>query len=438
MSQPHSHNKKNEPPGGVLGQGQDEALLKQSFEFLSSLHKLLRLSLLAVPIEEVLSQALEELLAIPWLSLLHKGGVFLVDDKDCLVLKAQGGLHPQPLSSCATVPFGHCLCGKAAQSGELIHTAALGPDHEVTYEGMRPHGHYVVPIRLEQRTLGVIVLYLAEGHPSDPREAEFLRAVADILAGIIARKKVEESLRRSDAILRQVQKMDAIDKLAAGAAHDFNNLITLISGHAAILFEGLPEGEARESAHAIQMASKSVASLTGKLLAFSREAPLAPKDIDLNASVASTVDLLGLTLGKDIRFILDLAPTGAKAWFDPVQFEQIVINIAVNARDAMPDGGELSFKTGRVRLDTDAVKHMGVAPGEYAVLDISDTGTGMSEEVQSRIFKPFFTTKPPGQGTGLGLAMVAGIVKGSGGAVSVHSQPGNGTRFRLYLPTALA
>jgi PAS domain S-box-containing protein len=242
--------------------------------------------------------------------------------------------------------------------------------------------------------------------------------------------------RNLESQLRQSQKMEAIGQLASGVAHDFNNLLAVIMGSAEMLLEELPaESRSREDIVEILGASKSAAQLTRQLLAFSRKQALAPRLVNLNELIGSTEKLLRRTLGGDMDLRTMLATDLGVARADPGQLEQVIINLAVNARDAMASGGRLTIETANVELDASYVdRHMMVPPGRYVVMTVSDTGTGMDAAVQARIFEPFFTTKPRDKGTGLGLATVYGIVKQSGGFIWVYSELGRGTVFKVYLP----
>jgi PAS domain S-box-containing protein len=236
--------------------------------------------------------------------------------------------------------------------------------------------------------------------------------------------------------LRQAQKMEAVGRLAGGVAHDFNNLLTAILGYAELIEEQLPPGHALERDVAeILKAGTSAAALTSQLLAFSRKQVLRPQAIDLNAVIAHISGMLGRVIGEHITLETSLAAALPPVTADRGQIEQIVMNLAVNARDAMPAGGRLTIETRAIVLDDDyAGEHPDVAPGSYVMLAVSDTGTGMDEETRAHMFEPFFTTKSRGEGTGLGLATVYGIVKQSGGAIAVYSEPGLGTSFKIYLP----
>jgi PAS domain S-box-containing protein len=258
-----------------------------------------------------------------------------------------------------------------------------------------------------------------------------VRGFAVVLADITERLRLENRLR-------QTEKMEAVGQLAGGVAHDFNNLLTVITSYSAFLLGDLPEeSPMRADVQQIDGAAKRAASLTRQLLAFSRQQVLRPQLLTLNGVVSGLEKMLRRLVREDIEMTTVLDPGVGLVEADPGQVEQVIINLAVNARDAMPQGGILTIRTANVELDDSYVerrREVSIVPGRYVMLSVADTGTGMTAEVQERIFEPFFTTKAADVGTGLGLATVYGIVKQSGGFIWTYSEPGLGTVFKVYLP----
>ena len=230
--------------------------------------------------------------------------------------------------------------------------------------------------------------------------------------------------------------MEAIGQLAGGIAHDFNNLLTIIKGYSQLSLMGLKEGNAlKANIEQIEKATNRAADLTGRILAFSRHQMMDMKVLNLNTIVENLEKMLHRMIGENIELKMYLAEDFGRVKTDAGQIEQVIMNLAVNAKDAMPDGGKLTIATANVELDeTYARNHIAVSPGRYVMLSVSDTGIGMTPEVKERVFEPFFTTKKKGEGTGLGLSTVYGIVKQSGGNICVYSEVGKGTTFKIYLP----
>jgi len=247
----------------------------------------------------------------------------------------------------------------------------------------------------------------------------------------VQRQKLEDHLRQS-------QKMEAIGRLAGGVAHDFNNLLTVIKGHTALMLEQLqPDETLYSSSRQIEQAADRAASLTRQLLAFCRMQVLQPKVLDLNALISDMAKMLSRLIRADIHFSFRPGESLSRVKADPGQLEQVILNFAVNAVDAMPNGGTLTIETHNVTVDENTARTRPVVPlGSYVMLAVTDTGCGMDNQIKARIFEPFFTTKELGKGTGLGLATVYGVIKQSGGWVWVESEPGKGTRFEVYLPQA--
>jgi signal transduction histidine kinase len=244
--------------------------------------------------------------------------------------------------------------------------------------------------------------------------------------------------REAEAQLLQAQKMEAVGQLTGGVAHDFNNLLTVIIGGLDLARDRAP-ADLRPTIEGALRAAERGASLVQRLLAYSRKQALAPAELDLNSLAAGMEELLRRTLGEDVDVELQLSPQLWTATADRGQVENAILNLAVNARDAMPDGGKLTIETGNVGLDADyAARNADVVPGDYVMLAVTDTGTGMPAEVADRAFEPFFTTKEVGKGSGLGLSMVYGFARQSGGHVKIYSEVGHGTAVRLYLPRHVA
>lgn len=527
--------------------------LELNFRTQGILNDLLRLSLQDLDLVTILQRVLEHVLAIPWLELTPKGAIFL-SEGDALFLKARQGMPEALLTECATVKYNHCLCGRAASTGEIIFASHLDERHDTSYEGIMPHGHYCVPIKSAGDVKGVMCLYVKDGHEARPGEKELLEGIASVLAGIIQRKRAEEALRASEQSfrsffednpaasyindasgqvlecnqafcdlfgfasteqavgtnlvdryakpedrtnfieelaskkrialrettykridsspvhvietvtgvfdtedklkgvigflidvtdrkfledqLRQAQKMEAIGQLAGGVAHDFNNILMAIKGASEILAQTItPNQPGHKEVMTVQKAADRAAILTRQLLGFSRKTVLDPVPLDPNGLVEGLLPMLKRLLPETIRveFIADHDTGFINA--DKGQIEQVLMNLCVNARDAMPKGGTVTIKTESVLVDRAYIEaHPWAKPGRYSLLSVTDTGIGMKLETASKVFDPFFTTKPQGKGTGLGLSMAYGIVKQHGGMIGAYSELGIGTIFKIYLP----
>jgi signal transduction histidine kinase/CheY-like chemotaxis protein len=292
------------------------------------------------------------------------------------------------------------------------------------------------PLLIEGRVLGVAAAYATR--PLDVTDLGGIGSAAGAIAQGIERRRVADALQGSEEQVRQLQKMEAVGRLAGGIAHDFNNLLTVIMGYSHLLLRDLASGDPRrENIRIIETTAERASQLTRQLLAFSRKQVLAPTLLDINTVVTEMIAILNRLIGPSIELVFTPAEDPGLVEVDRGQIEQVIVNLVINARDAMPDGGRITVETAAVDLDErGAAQHPGSSRGRHVMLRITDTGTGMDADTRARIFEPFFTTKEPGKGTGLGLATVYGIVAQSGGSIRVDSALGQGTSFTLHFPLA--
>ena len=324
--------------------------------------------------------------------------------------------------------------GKREKFHQLVHPDDRGTMFEAVEAAIRSHSPYSIEHRiiLPDGTMRWVseradVILNEEGLPIQ---------LAGVILDITASKKMEEEKKKLEQQLQQSQKMEAIGQLAGGVAHDFNNLLTVIQGYSDLALMSLDKDNPhRGEIEEIQEAATRAETITRQLLAFSRKQVIQPVVLNLNTTVADMGKMLQRLIGEDIELITNYSDDLKNVKADRGQMEQVVVNLAVNARDAMPDGGTLTIETANVELDeTYTNQRVDVNPGLYVMLAVSDSGTGMEPEVLSHIFEPFFTTKEKDKGTGLGLATVYGIVKQNNGHIGVYSEPGYGATFKIYLP----
>jgi signal transduction histidine kinase len=321
--------------------------------------------------------------------------------------------------------------GRAEWTNDLA--ACMTPARAAAAHELGLRSATVVPVVAHGALKGTVVLL----HRSATRPVEDLGHLADEVSRRVGlyleRMRSAQALRQAEEQLRQALKMEAVGRLAGGIAHDFNNLLTVIGGHAQVLVGELsPDHPLRREADAIVAATDRAAALTAGLLAFGRKQVANPRVLDVHDVLRSMAELLQRMLGEKISVAVESAPGVGRVRIDTSQMEQVVMNLAVNARDAMPDGGRLTFALSNVEVTAPGAGPL--RPGPYVVLTVSDTGVGMDAETRAHIFEPFFTTKAAGEGTGLGLATVYAIVKQHGGDVTVDSEPRKGATFRIYLP----
>jgi PAS domain S-box-containing protein len=299
-----------------------------------------------------------------------------------------------------------------------------------------PRSSLVAPMLMKGVVIGAVKIQSSELAAFRQHHVTAMQMAANLAATAIENVRLLEVEREKEEQLRQSQKMEAVGQLAGGIAHDFNNLLTAINGYSEMTLRGLqPESPVRKNVEEIKKAGDRGASLTRQLLAFSRKQVLQTKVLDINSVVSEMDKLLRRLIGENIDLLTLLTPDLGRVRADPSQIEQVLMNLVVNARDALADGGKITIETANVYLDDDYIaKHALVHRGAYVLLAVCDTGTGMDAAIQERIFEPFFTTKEVDKGTGLGLSTVYGVIKQSGGNIEVHSEVGKGTSFKVYLP----
>jgi PAS domain S-box-containing protein len=378
--------------------------------------------------EERLRLAFDTARIVAWDTNLTNGTVHVSDNAACIL-----GLRPDtPLTTLADALALVHPDDRAMVAGAATDQAEVG-EHHHQFRVLRPVDGEVAWVWRRGRTA------------RDPVTGDLWRRgiVMDVTERVKADEALrssEDSLRRTEAQLRQAQKLEAIGRLAGGVAHDFNNLLSVVLSYSQLLLDDLPlDDRSRPDLEAIRRAGRQAAELTRQLLAFSRQQVVAPRVIDLGEAARGADKMLRRLVGEDIELIVRAPGEPAPVRADAAQIDQVVMNLALNARDAMPQGGKLTIEVAPVEVDEAyAREHLGVSPGPHVQLAVSDTGVGMDEQTRSHVFEPFFTTKEKGKGTGLGLATVFGIVQQSGGTIWVDSAPGAGTRFKILFPRAVA
>jgi len=349
-------------------------------------------------------------------------------------------------------PYGICRCTVGGSftlvNRALVHMLAFESENELVglnigtdvFENIHDHSNFIDQLQEKGSAEDVETLWKQRGGKTiivrlggrAVRDAQGQIAYFEVIAQDVSDR------RQLELQLRQSQKMQAIGQLAGGVAHDFNNLLMVVKGHIELILNTMPHTDPLfPRLDQVQKAANRASSLTRQLLAFSRLQVLQPQVLDLNGIVSGMIQMLSRIIGENIELIFRPGGILGRVKADAGQLEQVLLNLVVNARDAMPTGGQLTIETQNIELDDSYVQtHTGVKPGPYVMLAVSDTGVGMDPATQARIFEPFFTTKEPGKGTGLGLATVYGVVKQSEGYIWVYSEPGQGTTFKIYLPLA--
>lgn len=427
---------------------------KRNYEMQAVISKLLSISLEDISLEEMLGRFIEQITSVSWLALLSSGGIFLVEDEPgVLVLKAQKGLSVAIQNMCEHVPFGRCYCGRVAMSKEIIFADSVDERHENRYEGMLAHGHYCVPIMTaDKQLLGVLNLYIQQGWRREEKEKEFFVAIANVLAGVIQRKRADESLKAAYLKLQntqdqliQAEKLNAVGQLASGIAHEVRNPLGIITQGIGYL-ERKDQGNEKSVSEVLIILKDSVKradEIINGLLDFSKVTTLSLQPQDLNSIVNSSLNLVRNQFQlKNVEIVTKTGKDIPSILVDKNKIEQVFINILLNAFQAMPQGGKIiirsyvkELKEIKVNL-SDKEKENFKATEKLAVVEFEDSGVGISQENINKMFDPFFTTKGPGGGTGLGLSVSRNILNMHKSLIFVESQLGRGTKITIIFKIA--
>jgi len=418
-----------------------ETDLQRSYDTQTIVNRLLKESLTDASVMDIVNLCLDLVLSLPWLSFESQGCIYLVEDNpNELVMKAHRGFSEDLQTTCATVKLGTCLCGRAAASQKTIFTSHIDEQHDIIITGAEDHGHYCLPIQAKGVMLGLINIYVEPGHKRNVWEETFLNAVANTMAIILIQHYGEAQNKSMEERLSQSQKMESIGTLASGIAHDFNNILSGIFGHAQLAGMNLDKDQdntdkIKRSLTQIHGGAKRASDLIQQILTFSRQTEYEKSPIKLYLVVKEVLKFMRSSIPTTIQIKENIiSKETVKA--DPTQIHQIVMNLCTNASHAMQEkGGDLSVSLTQISVHGEHdIADLVVQPGEYLRLEISDTGHGMTPEILKKIFDPYFTTKRISEGTGLGLAVVLGIVEEHSGYIKVESRPTKGSTFKVYLP----
>jgi PAS domain S-box-containing protein len=405
---------------------QAEEKIRRGYHYQSTISSILQISLEPVSLEKQLERILDTILTIPWLTQLSMGSIYLVEDKPrILVMKAQHGLPEAIQKACAKVPFGNCLCGLGASTRKIIFAECVDERHDTKYEDGFSHGHYCVPIVSGEKILGVLNLYLKEGHENNLEEEDLLSSVANTIAGIIEHKRTELEKERLQEQLSQSEKLSALGRVTANVAHDIRNPLTVIGGYVRRLKPSIPDGtKENEYAEVIITEVSRLEKILGKVLTYLRRTSLNKEDHDLNeiaADFLKTYEYICKEQSIEIQKSLADVP---KILIDKDQAAEAINNLISNAVESMPDGGVLTIASAKEEFKGKS----------YLTLKIKDTGEGIPEENLKMIYEPFYSTKVAGHGAGMGLSICKKIIEDHGGFITAESIVGKGSTFILYFP----
>lgn len=403
-----------------------EHRIERSYHIQKVISAVLKVSLQPIPLEEQMDRILDLILSIPGLALRPKGYIYLVEDEpDVLVLKAPITIPDAEPAPCRKVPFGKCLCGQAAASCTTIFTDCVDESHEIRDLSKLPHGHYCVPIVSGEKILGVINLFVHEGHARRPEEDEFLAAIASTLASIVERHQNEMEKHRLMEQLAETEKLSALGRITANVADEIRNPLTSVGGFARRLLKKVAEGtKEKEYAEFIISEVTRMERILRNVISFTRGASPQKEEFDVNEIINETLKFIEEHTGEQSIIIEKSLGETPPMEGDKEQVREAIENLISNAIDAMPDGGTLSVATGKE-----------VVKGQtYITVKIKDTGKGIDKEDLGKIFEPFFTTKVVVKGTGLGLSITRKIVEEHGGFIETESKVNAGSIFSLYFP----
>ncbi|MBF0564871.1 MAG: PAS domain-containing protein [Nitrospirae bacterium] len=403
-----------------------EERIRRNYHIQTVVNSILKVSLSQFSFKEQLNEVLNCILSIPWLTLQSKGCIFLVDAQaKVLRMHVQYGLNEKLLQYCEIIPFGKCLCGRVAESHQVMFSDHIDTCHDIRFDGMEEHGHYCVPVMNGEELLGVINLYVDAGHKRDEMEEAFLLAVANTTASIIERNRNQEERLKLQCQLMQSEKLSALGRLSANVAHEIRNPLTVLGGFARRLNKIMPEGSrGKEYAEVIFSEASRLEIILKNVLSYSKDTRINFAEVNPNLIVEESLrHYKELCDEKSIKMVKATTDV-PKILADKSQVRQVLDNLISNGIDAMPEGGEIVVVTDVERVDKK----------EYVVIKVKDRGAGIPQDKLNLIFEPFFSTKEMGRGTGLGLSISRKIVEEHSGFILAESAIGKGSTFKIYFP----
>jgi len=406
---------------------QAEEKVRRAYHYQSTISEILRISLEPVSLDVQLERILDTVLSLPWLTPLSMGSIYLRDeDQDVLVMKAQRGLPEQVRTACDRVQIGECLCGLVAASREIVFADRKDTRHREKNEAGFLHAHYCAPVISGENVLGVLNLYVSEGHVRNPEEEKLITSITNTIAGVIERKRIELEKEKLQAQLVESEKMSALGRITANVAHDIRNPLAVIGGFMRRLNKIIPPGsKEKEYAAIITSEVTRLERILKNVLTYSRQAAPVRELHDMNDIVYDfirTYEIICKEQGIKIATSFADVP---RIMVDIDRASEAINNVLSNAIEAMPDGGVLTVATRKTDMEG----------SPYLAVDISDTGEGIPEDIQEQIFEPFYSSKVAGHGAGLGLSICKKIMEEHGGFVRVKSVPAKGSTFSLYFPS---